>query len=95
MGFDERDYENIVNNNFKNRSRDFFNIEKLNRMAGNSIVVNVLEEIFKQIDYINNTINVQEEESMEKIVTIEDINSKLKRLFDKQNSEYKVIKQKM
>ena len=95
MGFDERDYENIVNNNFKNRSRAFFNIEKLNRMAGNSIVVNVLEEIFRQVDYLNEKINIQTEECVEKVITIEDINSKLKRMLEKQNSEYKVIKQRM
>lgn len=95
MGFDEKDYENIVNNNFKNRGRLFFNIEKLNRMAGNSIVVNVLEEIFKQVNYLNEIINVQTKECVEKVITIENINIKLKKMLEKQNSEYKVIKQRM
>ena len=54
MGFDEKDYERIINNNFTtSRSSQFFTRDKLNKMAGNSIVVNVLEEIFKQIDYID------------------------------------------
>lgn len=54
MGFDEIDYDRIVNNNFVNfRGNKFFTRDKLNKMAGNSIVVNVLEEIFKQIDYID------------------------------------------
>lgn len=95
MGFDESDYENIINNNFNNRSRSFFNIEKLNRMAGNSIVVNVLEEIFKQIDYLNNVINVEKEEYVGEIVTIDDINSKLKELLEQEKSKYTIIKKKM
>ena len=33
-----------------------FTRDKLNKMAGNSIVVYVLEQIFKQVDEINNTI---------------------------------------
>lgn len=54
MGFDEDDYDKVINNNFQSfRSNKFFTRDKLNKMAGNSIVVNVLEEIFKQIDYID------------------------------------------
>lgn len=57
MGFDESDYQKLVDNNFKKRGESvFFTRDKLNKMAGNSIVVNVLEEIFKQIDYINDNI---------------------------------------
>lgn len=57
MGFDEDDYQVLIDNNFKKNGKgDFFTRDKLNKMAGNSIVVNVLEEIFKQIDYINNNI---------------------------------------
>lgn len=57
MGFEERDYQKLMDNNFKvNHSRDFLTREKLEKMAGNSIVVNVLESIFKQVDEINNSI---------------------------------------
>ena len=60
MGFEEKDYENIINNNFISKGRSFFNIEKLNKMAGNSIVVNVLEKIFEQMEYIRTNIIVEE-----------------------------------
>ena len=54
MGFSESDYETLINNNFCGRGNGlFFTRDKMNKMAGNSIVVNVLEEIFKQIDYID------------------------------------------
>lgn len=54
MGFDEEDFQALMDNNFKiNSSRDFFTKEKLHRMAGNSIVVNVLVEIFKMINDID------------------------------------------
>ena len=57
MGFDEADFDNIVNYNFNARKgRKFFTQEKLIRLAGNSIVVKVLEEIFKQILEINSKI---------------------------------------
>lgn len=92
MGFDEDDYNNIVNNNFEYRKRDFFNIEKLNRMAGNSIVVNVLEEIFKQVDYINNIIFMEDMEQVEQTSSIDRIKSKLAELFNVQNEIYQVIK---
>ncbi|MCI6846301.1 MAG: DNA (cytosine-5-)-methyltransferase [Solobacterium sp.] len=49
MGFDERDFQVLVDNNFKLRGKDFFAREKMIKLAGNSIVVNVLEEIFRQI----------------------------------------------
>ena len=53
MGFDEEDYNKLLHNDFMvTRGRNFFTKEKRLRMAGNSIVVNVLEEIFKQIIYI-------------------------------------------
>ncbi len=93
MGFDEKDYDNIVNNNFKYRKRDFFNIEKLNRMAGNSIVVNVLEEIFKQIDHINDLIFVEDNKlETTQRTSIDTIKSKLARLFNAQNEAYQIIK---
>lgn len=57
MGFDEEDYNKLLHNDFMvTRGRNFFTKEKRLRMAGNSIVVNVLEEIFKQIIYIKNEI---------------------------------------
>lgn len=57
MGFDEKDYDIIVKNNFYSRGNtEFFTRDKLHKMAGNSIVVAVLEQIFKQIDYIDKNI---------------------------------------
>ncbi len=57
MGFEEADFDNIVKYNFNARKgRKFFTQEKLIRLAGNSIVVNVLEEIFRQILKINSEI---------------------------------------
>jgi len=53
MGFEDKDYEAIINGNFKKNISDyFFSDNKIVKMAGNSIVVPVLEEIFKQISYI-------------------------------------------
>lgn len=53
MGFDESDYQRLIDNNFKSRKDEmFFTRDKLYKMAGNSIVVKVLEEIFKQVIYI-------------------------------------------
>ena len=50
MGFDECDYEIIIKNNFDvAKNRKLFSDGKLIKMAGNSIVVNVLEAIFMQI----------------------------------------------
>lgn len=57
MGFDEKDFNKLMENDFITfRGNKFFTRDKLNKMAGNSIVVNVLEEIFKQIDYIDKNI---------------------------------------
>lgn len=54
MGFDEDDYQTLIDNNFNMKSNQyFFTREKLHRMAGNSIVVNVLVEIFKMVYDIN------------------------------------------
>lgn len=50
MGFDHEDYQILIDNNFRvNRRSMFFNSSKIYKMAGNSIVVNVLEAIFMQI----------------------------------------------
>jgi len=57
MGFEEKDFQALLNNNFQNKKNGmFFSDSKLVKMAGNSIVVPVLEEIFKQINYINDNI---------------------------------------
>ena len=49
MGFDEKDYENLSNNNFNSRRNSlFFSRDKMYKLAGNSIVVNMLEAIFGQ-----------------------------------------------
>ena len=57
MGFEESDFQKVIDNNFKvNSSRYFFSRERLEKMAGNSIVVNVLEEIFKQLVEIDEQI---------------------------------------
>lgn len=53
MGFDEDDFENLCNNNFYIRqNRKFYFREKYERLAGNSIVVNVLMYLFSMIDDI-------------------------------------------
>lgn len=57
MGFEEEDFEILLENNFYiNKNRLFFTNSKLFKMAGNSIVVTILEYIFKQIKYINENI---------------------------------------
>lgn len=55
MGFDENDYQQLIDNNFHMCSnKQFLPQSVLVKLAGNSIVVNVLEEIFKQMNVINN-----------------------------------------
>lgn len=57
MGFDERDYEILIENNIDlNERTKLFTRDKLNRLAGNSIVVDVLECLFKMIDQANDMI---------------------------------------
>ncbi len=57
MGFDEIDYDRVISNNPQvSKNRCLYSIEKLIKMAGNSIVVDVLEAIFKQIIEINRDI---------------------------------------
>lgn len=71
MGFDEPDYQRIIDNNFQARKGEmFFTRDKLYKMAGNSIVVNVLEEIFKQIIYIEK--NILQDEKVKKFSEIEE-----------------------
>lgn len=63
MGFEEDDYQRLMDNNFLSRgNKEFFSRDKLYKMAGNSIVVNVLEEIFKQVIFIDE--NFIEQENM-------------------------------
>ena len=53
MGFDEDDFDALINNNiYIAKNRPMFSESKLIKMAGNSIVVNVLQAIFIQIDNV-------------------------------------------
>lgn len=57
MGFDEHDFQNLVDNNlYVTQSRQILNTTKLLKLSGNSIVVNILESIFTELIYINNSI---------------------------------------
>ncbi len=57
MGFEEKDFDSIISEPiFSKDDKKFYTRDKLYKLAGNSIVVNVLEEIFKQVDYINTNI---------------------------------------
>jgi len=50
MGFTEKDYENIIKQNVLGRGKtDFFTKDNLLHLAGNSIVVEILEQVFSQI----------------------------------------------
>lgn len=58
MGFEETDFEVLIENNFKIRKNsDFFTRDALYKLAGNSIVVNVLEGVFYQIFELNRMLN--------------------------------------
>lgn len=62
MGFDESDYDKVVKNNpMYTKTRKLLSTEKLVKMAGNSICVNVLEAIFGQILEINDELFLKEE----------------------------------
>lgn len=51
MGFEEEKFDLLIENNFKVRANsDMLNQNKLIQLAGNSIVVQVLEEVFSQIN---------------------------------------------
>lgn len=57
MGFDEEDFERVIQDNPRvTRNRNLYSTEKLIKLAGNSIVVDVLEAIFRQIMEINTEI---------------------------------------
>lgn len=57
MGFDEADFDKVISDNpMVTKSRRLYSTEKLIKMAGNSIVVDVLEAIFRQIMDVNTDI---------------------------------------
>ncbi|MCH5256004.1 MAG: DNA (cytosine-5-)-methyltransferase [Lachnospiraceae bacterium] len=57
MGFDEEDFDKVISDNpMVTKNRSLYSTEKLIKMAGNSIVVDVLEAIFTQIMDINRDI---------------------------------------
>lgn len=57
MGFDESDFDRVIEDNpWVNRGRKLYSTEKLIKLAGNSIVVDVLEALFRQILEINQNI---------------------------------------
>lgn len=58
MGFDESDYDAVVSDNPEYmKNYKLLTNEKLIRMAGNSICVDVLEAIFKQLIELNDCLN--------------------------------------
>ena len=57
MGFDELDYEVLIRNNHITRGNSlFFSRDILYKLAGNSIVVNILEQVFTQMIFIDKNI---------------------------------------
>ena len=67
MGFDEQDYEILVQNNIRIKKNQFlYSKERCEKLAGNSIVVDVLMAIFKQVDDINrNILNSKQNKGVE------------------------------
>lgn len=50
MGFEEEDYEHVMMNNVQvKKDLKLFTRDKMIRLAGNSIVVNVLQAVFRQV----------------------------------------------
>lgn len=59
MGFKERQFEKLIKNNFKLEkygNRDFFSRDLYYKLFGNSIVVDVLVEVFNKISELNEVI---------------------------------------
>ena len=57
MGFYEKDFDCLLDNNIEiKKGKYMYSREKLIKLAGNSIAVNVLEEIFRQIEFIKHEI---------------------------------------
>lgn len=53
MGFNEEDFDNIIDNNIESRhGSKFFSNDVLVKLAGNSIPVKILEQVFAQINYL-------------------------------------------
>lgn len=58
MGFDEEDYSNLIEGDmYISSKRTILTKTKLTKMAGNSIVVNVIKEVFREITEIDKEIN--------------------------------------
>lgn len=57
MGFDEEDFDRLINNDVVLSSRrNLLTNSKLTKMAGNSIVVDVIKEVFREINNLKNLI---------------------------------------
>lgn len=57
MGFEEDDFQSLVDNNLVlSKNRKFLSHAKLLKLSGNSIVVNILKEIFKELIEVENKI---------------------------------------
>ena len=57
MGFDEQDFQQLIDNNIHvSKSRKMLSHSKLLKLAGNSIVVNILEVIFLELIALKETI---------------------------------------
>ena len=68
MGFEDKDYDAIMDENFnKDAVHKFFTNNKVVKMAGNSIVVPVLEEVFRQIQEIDDLIPIEHHTKVEEI----------------------------
>lgn len=62
MGFDEKDYESIIAKNPEvHKGRYLFSRDKIIRMAGNSIPVNLLEYVFKQVADLDKSVFLRED----------------------------------
>jgi len=62
MGFDETDYEMLIDNNMISRGKSlFFSRDAIYKLAGNSIVVDVLEAVFDQVLDINRIISLKKQ----------------------------------
>ena len=61
IGFKEDDYQKLVDNNFYLSSkRKMFTMNKLLKVAGNSIVVNVMKEVMREAINIHNELLTNE-----------------------------------
>ena len=57
MGFEEKDFQQLIDNNiYVSQSRKMLSHSKLLKLAGNSIVVNILEDIFLELIALKETI---------------------------------------